>query len=105
MPNLTFRISPSCGGALLTQTYVITAAHCLADASAEYYVLLNDYSTSENSSVQVESEIEGKLIHPDFKPSGDGLFLNDVALVQLSSPASSKFNSYICLPDPGKLED
>lgn len=98
------RNDPLCGGALLTKNYVITAAHCFTDDSAQYYVLLNDYSKSENNSVQVEYEVADIKVHPDFRAYRDGLFHNDVALVELKTPAGSDFNSFICLPGSSKHE-
>lgn len=52
----------------------------------------------------MESEVLDIRVHPDFEAVGDGPFPNDIALVELKTPATSEFTAFLCLPDPGICE-
>ena len=92
---------PICGGAVLTENYIVTAAHCFTEKSlnaSNVYVLLGDYNITDMSDGQESFEVAEIKIHPNFysevleQP-------NDIALLRLSS--SANFNGKIgpiCLP-------
>jgi hypothetical protein len=88
-----------CGGSLVSQWTVVTAAHCLENPE-EMIVRIGAHAQNTVSNLEQFDAIEDIVFHPSYKKTKDSKFYYDVALIHLSKPV--KISAYVrpvCLPD------
>ncbi|XP_077423124.1 coagulation factor X [Vanacampus margaritifer] len=86
-----------CGGTILNEFIILTAAHCMNHTSF-ISVRLGEFDLSVNEGNEATYYLETALTHKLYRRD---TFHNDIALLKLASPI--KFSRYIlpaCLPEP-----
>lgn len=95
-----------CGGSILTDRLILTAAHCIDHLrDSEFVVVVGDHDTGSNGANEQLFEVEKYVSHSGFKSSKGG---NDIALVKLQTVNGKGIIfgdsvQSICLPSSDKV--
>lgn len=78
------QFSHTCGGSILSQTWVVTAAHCVQGVNKKSLrVVAGEHNRNVNEGVEQFVNVSRKVVHPQYNSN---TLENDIALLELSSP-------------------
>ena len=58
-----------CGGSLIDEVFIVTAAHCLEEPTSQYRIKVGDSNLSKPDKNEDVFQIKNWVIHPQFRKS------------------------------------
>ena len=100
--SLQMRNIHNCGGTLISDRLVITAAHCFDNHAPKQHVILMGNNNLLNPSL-VRRGVKLAHIHPEYYPDAN-IPYNDIAIIQLDRKVEfSEYLQPVCLPTLKKI--
>lgn len=85
-----------CGGTIISNRWVVTAAHCVSNSPRSFKVRVGEWDRSKNEGTEVDHQVKRVISHPQWNRR---TLDYDIALFQLEKPIM--YNKYVkpaCLP-------
>nr|XP_061799281.1 granzyme B(G,H)-like [Nerophis lumbriciformis] len=96
MASLHVNGGHTCGGILIREDFVLTAAHCKNESIEKMTVILGAHNISKHEKSQQRIHVAEFYLHPRYTPGG---YTNDIMLLKLERKATLNRNvQFIVLP-------
>jgi len=91
-----------CGATIVSDKWIITAAHCIIDGprASSYKVVVGRHSLNKFDRHTKRHSVKRVVVHPKWTGDREDEMSNDMALIELNTPMT--FNEFVqpaCLPD------
>ncbi|KAH8245890.1 hypothetical protein KR038_010967 [Drosophila bunnanda] len=101
--DLTSNLPIFCGGSIVSERFIVTAAHCTARQPVASRLLAlvgeHDLSRATESIYAAQHRIQSIFNHPGYRETANGVNINDIALLYTVTPMEwSRGVAPICLP-------
>jgi len=80
-----------CGGSLIGQRIVLTAAHCVEPQYIKSMYVVLGMADGLNLHLKKPVKVEGVIVHPGYRPEGDDPGQNDIAILYLADYRDVQF--------------
>jgi len=80
-----------CGGSIINNNWIVTAAHCSVASISGYTVVAGQHRLNVNEGTEQERSVAQIVVHPDY--SGFPQYYNDIAVWRLNAPLT--FNQWV----------
>lgn len=99
--SLQFKNQHFCGGSLISESWIVTAAHCKVDGLDPIEAVAGEHDLSSDSGDEQRRSVTEFTIHEDYEGGQNSVGPDDIAVIKVDEPFElSSRVTVIQLPEP-----